>query len=211
MQLEELTMIMKLRFSLLLLLLFPVFASGGIDLSIMEEPGATASGTTIVVKGSSNMGPSETGAILTNLRLSDPTSAGMFPVDIDVDSAAFPTLGGFGATHDGSGIQSNVGDGDLVTVVGLLGNITLDATPAELFRVHLSFDNPSFVDGASFKVSIVGDGTEIGDIALSGASVASTVISAPAAVPEPSSFILLGLAAVGFVGKRYYSKKKTEQ
>ena len=130
--------------------------------------------------------------------------AGVFPVDLQVQSlvpglnllsAPFGTLTG--------GVQNDVGLNETVEVVAF-GNGSV-GTNTPLLEIAYSLDS-SFIAPNQFTVRLL-DTTSIGDLAPG--ALTPLVVNAPVGVPEPSSFLLIGLV-LGAVGlKKFYSTKKS--
>ena len=201
----------KTKIMLLAAIACPITAFGAVDLSILEES-KDDSGGSFVVQATPDAAV-DIGSYVANLSLSSFTGFSG-PIDITVEELvgapfALSNLGG-GLTLDAMGKQS-VNDSDPIVVVALRGvgsDVTIGPASADLFRV--TYEIPSFDDSDSFVVGFSGGvspfPTAVGG-SVPGLPGSSTTITGPTAVPEPSSFVLIGLVGLGLGLKRYYSKK----
>ena len=201
---------MNIKTKIMLLAAFacPITAFGAVDLSILEES-KDGSGGSFLVQASPDS-PATVGAYSVNLLFSDYSGIAA-PIDITVSElvgAPF-AISPLGSTVDALGKQS-VAENTTVKVVAFAAGDALfgPSSGTNLFRV--AYEIPAFIDTDSFNVAIVPGvspvQTIVGTAAIS-LPASPTTISGPTAVPEPSSFVLIGLVGLGLGLKRYYSQK----
>jgi hypothetical protein len=109
-------------------------------------------------------------------------------------------------TYSGSGVGlSTSGDGvNIFDSTGtLVASVSFDASTA-----GFTFDNAAGITGKISQLSVVGVNGAF--TSFNGAEVGSPGTIGTTAIPEPSSFALIGLVTGGFVARRLRRKNKTQ-